>query len=115
MGRGRQACPDGRGPRDHLASRVSRVAWTLDPGRRSNLAPREPEEPPLGPSISVKVSPKIRKQRGASGLSWSAQQGQGISDALLEHLVGEPLVREGAGDLERPDHQGEDAECLRAR
>jgi hypothetical protein len=31
-------------------------------------------------------------------------KGQGVLDALLEHLVGEPLVREGARHLERPDH-----------
>ena len=51
---------------------------------------------------------------GASALTWRAQQAQGILDALLEHLVGEPLVREGAGHLERPDHEGEDTERLHA-
>src|SRR5207247_5774515 len=33
-------------------------------------------------------------------------------DALLEDLVGELSIGEGAGDLERPDHQGEDAQGL---
>ena len=39
-----------------------------------------------------------------------AQQSQSVQDALLEDLVGESPVGQGTGHLERPDHQGEDAE-----
>ncbi len=69
----------------------------------------EPERTLIRPSCDL-----ADLSAGASALTWSCQQGQGVLDALLEHLVGKSLVREGAGDLERPDHQGEDAKCLRA-
>ncbi len=39
-----------------------------------------------------------------------AQQEQCILNALPEHLVRELSVGQRSGDLERPDHQGEDAE-----
>jgi hypothetical protein len=39
-----------------------------------------------------------------------AQEREGVGDALLEDIVGELPVSQGAGNLERPDHEGEDAE-----
>ena len=44
-----------------------------------------------------------------------AKQRECVLDALLEDVVGELPVGQGAGDLERPDHQGEDTERLQAR
>jgi len=43
-----------------------------------------------------------------------AQEREGVVDALVEDLVGEVSVGQGAGELEGPDHQGEDAEGLGA-
>ena len=42
-----------------------------------------------------------------------AQQREGVLKALLEDLIGELLVGQGAGELQCPYHQGEDAERLR--
>ena len=44
-----------------------------------------------------------------------AQQRECVLDALIEDVVRELPVGKGAGKLERPDHQGENAERLRAR
>jgi hypothetical protein len=44
-----------------------------------------------------------------------AQQLECVLNALREDVLGEPLVDQGPGDLEGPDHQGEDTERLRAR
>jgi hypothetical protein len=35
-----------------------------------------------------------------------SQQREGVVDALLEDLVGELSISQGAGDLERPDQEG---------
>jgi len=43
-----------------------------------------------------------------------AQQHESVLDAFFEDLIGELLVGQGAGELQRPDHHGEDAECLDA-
>src|SRR5437763_6292804 len=51
---------------------------------------------------------------GGSALVFRAQQREGVLDALLEDLIGELSVGQGAGELERPDHHREDAERLRA-
>src|SRR5215217_2033957 len=51
---------------------------------------------------------------GGSALLLGAQQREGVVDALLEDLVGELSVGQGAGELQGPDHQGEDAEGLGA-
>src|SRR5438067_5936929 len=48
----------------------------------------------------------------ASSSMLGAQQSEGVLDALLEDLVGELPIGKGAGDLERPDQQREDAERL---
>ena len=43
------------------------------------------------------------------------RQRQGVLVALLENLIGELSVGQGAGELsQRPDHHGEDAERLHA-
>ena len=51
---------------------------------------------------------------GGSALLLGVQECEGVVDALLEDLVGELSVGQGAGELEGPDHQGEDAEGLHA-
>lgn len=43
-----------------------------------------------------------------SALTLGAQESERVVDALFEDVVGELLVGHGAGDLEHPDHQGED-------
>src|SRR6266567_4382673 len=47
--------------------------------------------------------------------AFGAEQREGALDALFEDHVGELLVGQGAGELQRPDHQGVDAERLYAR
>jgi hypothetical protein len=51
---------------------------------------------------------------GASALLLGPQEREGVVDALVEDLVGELWVGQGAGELQRPDHHGEDAERLGA-
>ena len=51
---------------------------------------------------------------GVSALLPGAQQHQGVLDALLEDLIGELPVGQGAGELQCPGDQGEDAERLHA-
>lgn len=50
----------------------------------------------------------------ASALMLGAQQREGVLEALFEDLVGELPAGQGAGDLQRPDHHGENAERLHA-
>jgi len=43
------------------------------------------------------------------------QQREGVLDALLEDVIGQLAVGQGAGELQPGGHQGEDAERLCAR
>ena len=49
-----------------------------------------------------------------SGLMLGVRQHESVLDAFFKDLIGELLVGQGAGELQRPDHHGEDAECLDA-
>ena len=53
---------------------------------------------------------KATHRQGCSGsaLMLGAQQRECVLDALVEDVVGELPVGQGAGKLERPDHQSED-------
>lgn len=49
---------------------------------------------------------------GVSAGLLCAEQSEGVADALFEEFVGESPVGQGAGELQRPDHHGVDAEDL---
>jgi hypothetical protein len=66
---------------------------------------------PVTSSLSSPSGPRC----SGSALMLGAQQRECVLDALIEDVVGEPPVGQAAGDLQRPDHQGEDAERLHAR
>src|SRR5207253_1369458 len=51
---------------------------------------------------------------GASTVMLGAQQREGARDALVKDLIGEFSVGQGAGELQCPGHQGEEAERLEA-
>jgi hypothetical protein len=66
--------------------------------------------PPQGNAVRATPAPRLAK----SALRLGAQQHESVLDGFFEDLIGELLVGQGAGELQRPDHHGEDAECLDA-
>ena len=91
---------------------------------------RRPPEPkvagsnPVGRAISTLFGQRQRGivrvwrprsiQMRSSARMLNAQKGECVLNALLQDLVGELSVGQCAGDLERPDHQGEHTERLDA-
>jgi hypothetical protein len=103
-----------RAPLDcDLGAACDRACWKDGPERASQLLLRRVP----GPSCAGAGRFPERVTAwwcGASALLLGAQQREGVLDALVEDLIGELPVGQGAGELQRPDHQGEDAERLRA-
>jgi hypothetical protein len=76
------------------------------PGRMLLGRRRFTAEPPSDQKIAT-ASPCE-----CSALVLGAQHCDGVLEAVLEDRIGERSVRQGAGDLQRSDHHGEDTERL---
>ena len=105
---------------DYLESQLQRCHVAICPTVMGSGASRDtqPDErrwdafvgPPRGNAVRATLVPRLAR----SALRFRAQQHESVLDAFFEDLIGELLVGQGAGELQRPDHHGEDAECLDA-